>query len=98
MRHTIIPHWGTNLFARICLSKDFQSRRAHLGQTRHCTGEGISRPASGGRPNALKRSATILLPNDLVLADIRARRPILRLTTAAGSGGASLLRVIGCSA
>src|SRR5260370_7864615 len=26
----IIPHWGTN-FARICLSRDFRSRRAHLG-------------------------------------------------------------------
>src|SRR6516225_5917366 len=33
--HTIIPHWGTNLFARICLSRDFQSRGAHLGRTRH---------------------------------------------------------------
>ena len=33
--HTIIPHWGTNLFARTCLSRDFQNRRVHLGQTRH---------------------------------------------------------------
>jgi hypothetical protein len=32
---------GNELVARICLSRDFQSRRAHLDQTRHRTGEGI---------------------------------------------------------
>src|SRR5690348_5550303 len=37
--HTTIPHWGTNLFARICLSTAFQSRRSLTGEERWIDGE-----------------------------------------------------------